>query len=97
MIEFKKTSATLNENYDYSDDSVMGTVNVHSDPETNAIVSMNGQVYEKTKEGTQGAYIGNFNGQMQNGVMKYTTSQMTREQNNIVMDLVEELEQELIK
>lgn len=97
MIDLKKTSATLNENYDYSDDSVKGTVNVQSDPETNAVVSMNGHVYEKTKEGTQGAYIGSFNGQMQNGVMKYTTSQMTREQNNIVMDLVEELEQELVK
>lgn len=97
MIDLKKTSATLNENYNYSDDSVMGTVNVQYDPDTKAVVSMSGQVYEKTKEGTQDAYIGNFNGQMKKGVMKYTTTQMTREQNNIVMDLVEELEQELIK
>ena len=95
MIELKKTSATLNENYTFADDNTIGSVTVVSDQITAEKVSMNVSVYEKDAEGKQGAYIGNFNGQKVNGVMKYTTSQMTRQQYNLVMDLIDELEEEL--
>lgn len=94
MIDIKKTSATLNENCNYADDEVMGNL-VLVKNEDGGIVSMNGQVYQKKSDGTQGAYIGNFNGQMQDGVMKYGTSSMTRQQYELVMDLIDELEKKL--
>lgn len=94
MIDIKKTSETLNENYNYADDEVMGNL-VLVKNEDGGVVSMNGQVYAKKPDGTQGAYIGNFNGQMQDGVMRYSTSSMTRQQYELVMDLIDELEKKL--
>lgn len=96
MLELKKTSATLQENYNYSDGNVMGTVTVNSDQVSGEKTSANGQVYEKKADGSQGAYIGNFNGQLVNGVWKYGTSQMSREQYETVMDLLDEIEKELL-
>ena len=96
-VTLKKTSSTLNENYNVENEKVMGTVTTVSNQETKKLIRMDGQVYGKKEDGTQGVYIGNFNGMLKDGAMKYTTSQMTRAEYNIVMDLTEELEKELVK
>lgn len=91
----KLISSCLNENYAFEDEKVMGNTTVVT--KENKVVELNGTVYEKKADGTQGKFIGNFNGRVSDdGTFMYTTSQMTRQQYNTVMQLTEELENQLI-
>lgn len=95
--EMKKVSSTLNENYNVTSDEFVGTVNAVKNETTGVLTNLNGQLYEKKDDGTQGEYVGNFSGTVRNGSMVYTTSQMTREQYTKVMDLIGDIESQLIK
>lgn len=95
--ELKKVSSTLNENYNVTSDDFVGTTNAVKNTTSNQLTNLNGQLYEKKDDGTQGAYVGNFNGVLRDGTMVYTTSQMTREQYMKVMTLIGDIESQLIK
>lgn len=94
--EMKKVSSTLNENYNVTSDEFVGTVNAVKNETTGDLTNLNGQLYVKKSDGTQGAYVGNFSGTLRDGSMVYTTSQMTREQYTSVMELIGEIEAQLL-
>ena len=95
MGNFKVINETKNTQYGYDNTDVIVNGNYNTNTKDGVVMNISGSVYRKNSSGEQGEYIGNFNGQMVNGVMKYTTSQMTRQQYNLVMDLIDELEEEL--
>lgn len=92
-----KTNSTLNESYKVTSDEFVGIANLIKNLQTDVVTNLNGQLYVKKEDGTQGDYVGNFNGMVKDGKMVYTTSQMTCEGFNKVMNLVAELENLLLK
>jgi hypothetical protein len=46
--------------------------------------------------GGQGEYIGNFNGYMRDGEVKYSISEMSRKDANKVWDAIDEIEQNIL-
>ena len=57
--------------------------------------SIGGSVYNDNN-GEQGDYIGNFNGYMRDGEVKYSISEMSRKDANKVWDAIDEIEQNIL-
>ena len=92
MGTFTVTSSALNNSYEYKDNAVIvnGTYNI--DNTTSTLQSVNGTVYQQNQDGEQGEYIGNFNGYMRDGVIRYSLSEMSRQQSNLVWNAIDGIE-----
>ena len=93
MSTFNITSSTLNSNFTYVNDNLSINGSFQQDAKTDELQTISGTAYKPNGEGQQGTYIGNFNGRMVNGVMKYTLSDMTRQDTMLVLDAIDEIEQ----
>lgn len=93
MGTIKITSATLNTNFTYESESLSINGSFQKDAKTDELQNISGTAYKPNGEGQQGTYVGNFNGRMVNGVMKYTLSDMTRQDSMLVLDAIDEIEQ----
>ena len=93
MSKFNITSSTLNSNFSYENDNLSINGSFMQDAKTEELQNISGTAYKPAAEGQQGTYIGNFNGRMVNGVMKYTLSDMTRQDTMLVLDAIDEIEQ----
>lgn len=96
MGTFNVKSSTLNSNYEYKNDAIIVTGNFVRDATSDQFQNISGSCYRKNTEGEQGDYIGNFNGYMRNGEMKYSTSEMTRQDSDKVWTAIGEIEQYII-
>lgn len=92
MGTFNIVSSSLNNQYEYTDTEVKVTGNYTQDATTNTLQQVNGNAYVLEQGGQQGAYIGNFNGYMREGVIKYSISEMSRRDANKVWDAIDEIE-----
>lgn len=92
MGTFNVTSSSTNNNYEYKDNAVIvnGTYNI--DNTTSTLQSVNGTVYLQNQDGEQGEYIGNFNGYMRDGEIRYSLSEMSRQQSNLVWNAIDGIE-----
>ena len=97
MVQFEITSSQLSNQFTMKDSSVVTVGSYNLDAKTQTVININGTVYEKNENGEQGAYIGNFNGYMRDGSMRYSLSEMTRQQSNLVWTAIDELEAEIFK
>ena len=95
MGTFNVTSSTLNNNYEYVNSEVKVSGSYQKDAQTDALQSVNGSVYALDQSGQQGAYIGNFNGYVRDGEVKYSISEMSRRDANKVWDAIDEIEAEI--
>lgn len=93
MSTFNITSSTLNSNFNYENDNLSINGSFQQDAKTDELQTISGTAYKPNGEGQQGTYVGNFNGRMVNGVMKYTLSDMTRQDTMLVLDAIDEIEQ----
>lgn len=93
MSTFQITSSTLNSVFTYENESLSINGSFVQDAKTDELQNISGTAYKPNGEGQQGTYIGNFNGRMVNGVMKYTLSDMTRQDTMLVLDAIDEIEQ----
>ena len=93
MSKFNITSSTLNSNFSYENESLCINGSFMQDAKTEELQNISGTAYKPNVEGQQGTYVGNFNGRMVNGVMKYTLSDMTRQDTMLVLDAIDEIEQ----
>ena len=93
MSTFNITSSTLNSNFTYENDNLSINGSFQQDAKTDELQTISGTAYKPNGEGQQGTYIGNFNGRMVNGVLKYTLSDMTRQDTMLVLDAIDEIEQ----
>lgn len=96
MGQFVIKSQTNNATYEYTDDNMIVQGNYVKDANEGALVSISGACYRKNGQGQQGDFIGNFNGYIRNGEMRYTTSEMSRRDQNNVWDAIDEIEAAVI-
>lgn len=95
-MEFNITSSTLNTSYKYKD-VIIVQGNFVKDATTGNLTSINGECYRKNAQGEQGDYIGNFNGFRQpDGTITYDLSSMSRADNNLVWDAIDDIESHVL-
>lgn len=92
MGNFNITSSSLNNQYTFDNDSVIVQGNYNLDAANNELKNVSGTAYRKNEHDQQGEYIGNFNGYMRDGVVKYSISEMSRRDANLVWDAIDEIE-----
>ena len=83
---FVITNEFMKQEYNVTMDGVLATGSIERQGEQ--VTTINGMVFEKTAEGTQGNYIGNFNSRMVDGQMKYSFSEMNHEQAELVWGVI---------
>lgn len=95
-MEFNITSSTLNTSYDYKDVIIVQGSYI-KDAVSDKLQSINGSCYRKNQDGTQGEYIGNFNGYpTADGELTYDLSQMKRSDSNLVWDAIDDIESQVL-
>ena len=96
MESVNSTSSTLNSNYEFKNDYVVVNGNFVKDAKTDVLSNISGTAYRKDSQGEQGEYIGNFNGYMRDGEIKYSLSEMSRADSNLVWDAIDAIEANII-
>lgn len=97
MKSFEITSSTTNSQFVYKNDELIVNGNYAKDATTGALQSINGSCYAKDASGNQGQYVGNFNGYVRDGGIKYSFSEMSLADLNKVEAAVEDIEAEITK
>lgn len=92
MGNFKVISETKNTQYGYDNTDVIVNGNYNTNTKDGVVTNISGSVYRKNSSGEQGEYIGNFNGQMRNDEMKYSLSEMSRADSNLVWTAIDDIE-----
>lgn len=81
----------LNSSYEYKDGVVVVTGSYSKDATNDTLQNIGGSVYVDNN-GQQGDYIGNFNGTMRDGEIRYSLSEMSRKDSNKTWDAIDEIE-----
>ena len=93
MSTFNVTSSSLNNQYEYANENVTVQGNYTKDATNDTLQNVSGSVYKKPAQaGEQGEYIGNFNGYMRDGEVRYSISEMSRRNATITWDAIDEIE-----
>ena len=92
MGTFNVKSSTLNSQYDYNDENLVVNGSFAKDATSDQLQNISGSCYRKNAQGEQGDYVGNFNGNMRDGRLRYSLSEMTREDSMAVWDAIAEIE-----
>ena len=91
MSTYNITSSTLNSNYEYKNGVDIVTGSYSKNATTDTLQSISGSAYNDDN-GEQGDCIGNFNGYMRDGEIRYSLSEMSRRDSNKVWDAIDEIE-----
>ena len=94
MSKFEITSSSLNNQYNFEDDNTKVQGGYALNAQDSTLQSVNGSVY-RNNEGQQGEFIGNFNGTVRDGVIRYTLSEMSRRDANLAWDAIDAIEAEI--
>ena len=93
MGTFNITSSSLNNSYTFVNDSLYVSGNYNIDVNNNnTLQNVQGQCYRKDAQGNQGEFVGNFNGYMRDGGIRYSMSEMSRRDSMLVWDAIDEIE-----
>lgn len=92
MGTFEIKSQTNNANFEYTDTNIIVQGNYTKDGTTGTLQTLGGSCYGKNQQGGQGDYIGNFNGYMRDGEVRYTMSEMSRSDSAKVWAAIDEIE-----
>lgn len=96
MATFEIKSQTNNATYEYKDENLVVQGNYVKDGTSGDLVSVSGSCYRVNQQGQQGEYVGNFNGYMRDGEIRYTMSEMSRKDSNNVWDAIDEIEAHIL-
>jgi hypothetical protein len=91
MSTFNIIASALNNQYAYENENVMVQGSYVLDATNNGLQSVSGSVY-KNNEGQQGDFIGNFNGYVRDGEVRYSLSEMSRRDANLTWGAIDEIE-----
>ena len=83
---FVIVNETTRQEYKVTMDTIIVTGSI--DRQQGAVISINGTAYAKTAGGEQGNYVGNFNGRMVDGEMKYSFSEMNHDQAELMWEAI---------
>lgn len=92
MGTFAVINSTLNSSYTYTDENIVVNGGYEKDAQNDTLRSISGSCYRKTQDGQQGEVIGNFNGYPRDGKVKYSLSEMTHSDNDLVLDAIDAIE-----
>ena len=93
MSTFNVTSSSLNNQFEYANENVTVQGSYTKDATNNTLQNVSGSVYKvPAQQGQQGEYIGNFNGYMRDGEVRYSISEMSRRNATITWDAIDEIE-----
>ena len=87
---FEIINETTKQEYKVTMDDAIVTGNIER--QQGSVISINGTLFTKTAQGTQGDYIGNFNGRMTDSGMKYSFSEMNHDQAELAWDAIAVIE-----
>lgn len=96
MGTFNVVTSTLNNQYDYKDENLVVNGTYSIDAKNNTLQNVGGSCYRINAQGEQGEYVGNFNGYMRDGEIRYSLSEMTRKDSNDVWDAIDAIELNII-
>jgi hypothetical protein len=96
MGTFNIVTSTLNNQYDYKDENLVVNGTYSMDAQNNTLQNVGGSCYRINAQGEQGEYVGNFNGYMRDGEIRYSLSEMTRKDSNDVWDAIDAIELNII-
>ena len=96
MSTFNITSSKLNKTFELENENIHVNGSYVTDEQTGELQSINGNCYRTVANDEAGDYIGNFNGAMRNGELRYSLSEMSRRDSLIVWDAIDEIEQHII-
>lgn len=91
-MEFRIISETNNAAYEYKDTGIIVQGNYAKDATNGNLQNISGSCYRLDVNGNQGEFIGNFNGYTRDGEVRYTLSEMTKAQSDIVWAAIEDIE-----
>lgn len=92
MGTFRITNSELNNSYQYKNESIIVNGDYRKDAIRGTLTSVSGSCYSINAQGEQGDYIGNFNGYMRDEEIRYSLSEMSRRNSNLVWDAIDEIE-----
>ena len=92
MGTFNVTSSELNNAFEFKNESLIIGGSYKKDAGENTLKSINGSIYLIDEAGERGDYLGNFNGYMRDGEIKYSVSEMSRKDSNLVWTAIGEIE-----
>ena len=95
MKSFEITSSTLNSQFVYKNDELIINGNFAKDATNGTLQSVNGTAYVNNQN-EQGQFIGNFNGYVRDGGIKYSFSEMSLSDLDKVQTAIEDIEKEIM-
>ena len=93
MSTFTITSSKVNKTFTLENENINIQGSFVTDESTGYLQTMQGTCYRPDHESS---YIGNFNGAMRNGEMRYSLSEMSRTDSRIVWDAIDEIESNIL-
>lgn len=92
MSKIQITSSKVNKTYILENENIIVNGSYQTDEQSGELQTVQGSCYRAVAEGQEGNYIGNFNGALRNGEMKYSLSEMSRKDSMLVWDAIDEIE-----
>jgi hypothetical protein len=96
MSKFVITSSKKDRTYIYESDDIKVNGTYQAEEETGMVLNITGACYRTITEPGTSDYIGNFNGTMRNGEIKYSLSEMSRKDSMLVWNAIDEIEQNIL-
>ena len=99
MSTFNITSSAMNNSFTYENENVtvQGSYTMDATQPIQTLQSVSGSVYKNPAQtGAQPEYIGNFNGYMRDGEVRYSISEMSRRNATITWDAIDEIEAHIL-
>lgn len=93
MSKITIMSSKVNKTYTLENENINVNGSYITDEQSGELQSVQGSCYRTNGDGSQGEYIGNFNGMMRNGEVRYSLSEMSRRDSMMVWDAIDEIEQ----
>lgn len=91
MSELRIKEKVLNVQYGYSNENLLVDGSYMENQEDGTLVQINGQCYAKNEDGSRGSNVGNFSGYRRDGIMKYTTSEITPEYGIMIWEAIQDI------
>lgn len=90
--KFEIVNQNINTQFEFTTDAVIVQGNFIKSEKNAVLKSVQGNCFSKNEDGTIGVGIGNFNGYVRGGQMKYTLSEMSCENAVLVLQTIALLE-----
>ena len=96
MGKFTITSSKKDRTYILEDENINVNGTYQADEETGEVQNVTGACYRPNPQPGSTDYIGNFNGVLRNGELRYSLSEMSRKDSLLVWDAIDEIEQNIL-